>query len=461
MKRLSLRLRLFTIILLPLMVLALMIGVWRIGVAQATAKEFFDRNLMFTAVAVSRDVARGDGDALSLETETLLSETAGGPVRYHVYGPDGVLVTGYAVPPIPPGRLSRDVAFAYYDATYRGAPVRVLRLKDEASIDNLSGIFTITVWQDLEARNAFVWALALRSAAVMATLLLAVAALVWFGVAIGLKPLTDLEDAISTRSPEDLSPIKRAVPVEARGIVSQLNALLDRMRSTFDAQAAFVSDAAHQLRNPIAGMRALGESIQTAGTLEAARTRAGDLVSAAAKATDLANRLLTLERARAESGTEGFARVDLCALVRDTVSDMQRATKARGVTLTANAADVGAHLVDALMLREALTNLIDNALMHGGTGLTEIVVTLGRSAGTLTLSVENDGASVAPEDIPKILARFGQMEPGAGSGLGLSIADAVAKRHGGTLSVHPREHGFAVTITLPAQDRTDAGARTA
>ena len=263
----SLRLRLFAIILIPLLALALLIGVWRIGVAQQTAQELFDRNLMLTAVAVARDVAFGEGDAISPETEQLLSETAGGPVRYHVYGPDGVLVTGYAVPPVAPGRLGRDEAFAYYDAIYRGRPARVLRLKDEANIDGLSGIFTITVWQDLEARNGLVWDLGLRSAAVMATLLGAVALLIWFGVRIGLKPLTDLEDAISRRSPEDLSAIKRAVPEEAQGIVAQLNALLARMRTTFDAQEAFVSDAAHQLRNPIAGMRALGEAIQTASTL--------------------------------------------------------------------------------------------------------------------------------------------------------------------------------------------------
>ena len=208
----SLRFRLFVIILAPLLALALAIGIWRINVAQATAQELFDRNLMFTAVAVARDVALSDGDAISYETAQLLNEAAGGPVRYHVYAPDGVIVTGYAVPPIAPGQFGQEEPFAYYDATYRGSPARVLRLKDETAIDGLSGTFTITVWQDVAARNAFVWALGLRSAVVMATLLGAVALLVWFGVRIGLKPLTDLEDAISRRSPEDLSPIQRPVP---------------------------------------------------------------------------------------------------------------------------------------------------------------------------------------------------------------------------------------------------------
>lgn len=449
MKRRSLRLRLFTIIVLPLLALAMVIGVWRIDAAQDTAQELFDRNLMFTAVAVARDVARGDGDALSPETEKLLSETAGGPVRYHVYGPNGVLVTGYAVPPIAPGKLGRDVPFAYYDAQYRGGPVRLLRIKDEASIDGVSGVFTISVWQDFEARNDFVWTLVLRSAAVMATLLAAVALLVWFGVSIGLKPLTDLEDAISRRSTEDLSPIQRPIPLEAQGLVRQLNALLGRISATLDAQAAFVSDAAHQLRNPIAGMRALGESIQTAGTLAIAQDRAADLVKAAAGAGDLANRLLTLERVRAESGTQGFSREALDDLVARAVDQMHEAAAGRGITITADIDPVGSHLVDGLMLGEALVNLIDNALVHGGGGLSEVQVSLRRTGGGLVIAVKNDGISVDAADVPTILARFGQNEAGVGSGLGLSIADAVARRHGGQLRVMPHPGGFAVSICLP------------
>jgi two-component system sensor histidine kinase TctE len=445
----SLRFRLFVIILAPLVVLALAIGAWRITVAQSTAQELYDRNLMFTAIAVARDVSRSDGDAILPETEQLLNQTAGGPVRYHVFGPDGVLVTGYAVPPIAPGQLEQGEAFAYYDATYRGNPARILRLKDETSIDGLSGTFTITVWQDIAVRNAFVWSLGLRALAVMAMLLAAVAGLIWFGVRIGLKPLTDLEEAISSRSPEDLRPIQRQIPVEAEGIVSQLNGLLERMRVTFEAQTAFVSDAAHQLRNPIAGLRALSESIRTAGTLEVAQSRAGELVTAATHAGDLANRLLTLERARAETGPEGVAPAQLGNLIRETVGHLEDEAAARNVQLRVNAEDCPPAHVDSVMIREALTNLIDNALVHGGTSLSTIDVFLRNTGDALEITVENDGACVAASDIPNILSRFGQIQPGAGSGLGLSIAEAVARRHGGALEVHPKDVGFSVSITLP------------
>ena len=450
----SLRLRLFVIILIPLTVAALAVGTWRIVVAQETAGALFDRNLMFTALAVSRDVALSDGDAISAETQRLLGETAGGPVRYHVYGPDGVLVTGYAVPPVPLSRrMPADRVFAYYDATYKGDPVRVLRIRHEAVIDDLSGMFTTTVWQALGARNAFVWQLALRSVFVIATLIGAVALIVWFGVRFGLKPLTDLEDAISQRSSEDLSPIRRAVPVEARGLVARLNSLFAQVRATLEAQSAFVSDAAHQLRNPIAGLRALGEAIQTAPTLDAAQARARELVAAASGAGKLANRLLTLERARAETGSERLRPVDLVAIVERATAVARPAATARAVTLDVSLPDAAVTLPgDDVMLGEALANLIDNALVHGGPELRKIEVALAVREGGIRLTVSDDGRPVAPEEVPTILARFGQSQPGSGSGLGLSIAEAVALRHGGSLEVHNQRDGFSVSMSLPLAD---------
>ncbi len=151
-----------------------------------------------------------DGDAISRETEVLLSDTEGGPVRYHVYAPDGVFVTGYSHPPIPVGVVPKpDKPFAYFDAKYRGNEVRVLRLWDNSQIDGLSGIFTITVWQDKAVRRLFMRDLALWALGVIVALISTVAIFVWFGVNIGLKPLLDLEDAISQRSPDDLKPIQR------------------------------------------------------------------------------------------------------------------------------------------------------------------------------------------------------------------------------------------------------------
>ncbi|WP_415404362.1 sensor histidine kinase [Tateyamaria sp. SN3-11] len=449
MRRSSLRLRLFVIILAPLLAISVGAGIWRVSEARQTAQDLYDNALLITALAVSRDVALADGDLISPETQDLLAETAGGPVRYHVYAPDGVFVTGYAVPPIPIDiGATQTEPYAFFDATYRGRDVRVLRLKYVTQIDGFSGTFTVTLWQDQGLRQAFVAALAYRALAVISVLILTTGLVVWFGVNLGLKPLLDLEDAISRRNPEDLSPIRRHVPIETSGIVERLNRLFGLVSQSMEAQAAFISDASHQLRNPIAGVRALGEAILTARSLDAAKERAGDLVTAAERAGDLAENLMTLERARAAVG-DATHPVDIAQMLRSTVADFEGRAARMGVTLTLTGAQERAVLrVDRTMIQEAVKNLIDNALLHGGPALGAVTVAL-HQGHAWRITVADDGQGVPADDFPKILARFGQADPSDGSGLGLSIAEAVARRHGGALTLDAVPKGFSASMRLP------------
>ncbi|MEO0912510.1 MAG: sensor histidine kinase N-terminal domain-containing protein, partial [Pseudomonadota bacterium] len=265
MRAQSLRARLIAIILTPLMLLGLGAALWQFNAATERAEEIFDRGLLSTALAISRDVAASDGDALSPKTRALINDTSGGEVFYHVYAPDGVFVIGYATPPVSSAPAEGD-APVYYNGRYLGRDVRVLRFRDAATVGGLSGVFTVTVWQDIRVRTAFVRDSVTRSFSVIAGLLAAVAIVVWFGVGRGLRPLLDLEDAIARRTPDDLEPIRRAVPIEARGIVSTLNGLLGQVSKTLDFKTEFISNAAHQLRNPIAGVLALAEAVQSAKT---------------------------------------------------------------------------------------------------------------------------------------------------------------------------------------------------
>lgn len=448
---LSLRSRLTLIILLPLLAIALAVGAWRIADARKTAADLFDRSLLTTGFAIAADVARSHGNALSIETRDLLADTSGGPVFYHVYAPDGIFVTGYATPPVPLGaRPVFDQPITFYDAVYYGRDVRVLRLLDIATIDNVSGTYTHTVWQDVALRDAFVRDLASRTFIVIAVLIGSLTLIVWFGVNIGLRPLLDLEDAISSRSSGDLRPIRRAVPVETRGIVRRLNSLFSQVETAMEAQNTLISNAAHQLRNPIAGVLAMAEAVRNAPTPDAARARSDELVTSARHAADLANKLLTLERIRAAPDAAIEAPVDVGRVVAQAAeTEAPRAARA-GVEI---AVDAGAGPVvvvaDEVMLREAVTNLIDNALRHGGPDLSRVRVATEAQNGEASIRVEDDGRGLDAKDVDTVLARFGQAQPGEGSGLGLSIADAVAARHGGRLDLDTQGPGLGVILSLP------------
>jgi two-component system sensor histidine kinase TctE len=291
-----------------------------------------------------------------------------------------------------------------------------------------------------------------RTFVVIAALIGTVALVVWFGVNLGLRPLLNLEEAISRRSSDDLSPIRRAVPKEARGIVGTLNQLLGQVSQAMAAQSSFISNAAHQLRNPIAGVLAMAEAVRSAPTGEAARERADDLVTAARKASDLANKLLTLERATSSTRSAPF---DLADVVRRAAAGAAPAVESRGLSLTLDVPGAPVTVVaDALMVQEAVSNLIDNALCHGGPNLTKIDVVL-RVNGDAALCILDDGRGVAPAQHETIRARFGQAAPGPGSGLGLSIADVVAERHGGRLTILTLERGFGVELRLPLAAAAD------
>ncbi|QFU09659.1 Sensor protein BasS [Rhodobacteraceae bacterium THAF1] len=298
-RSLSLRARLTVVILTPLLLIALAVGAWAYIDAQRAAAARFDRSLLSTALAISRDTAVTGGDALSEETRDLLRDTSGGAVFYHVYAPDGVFVTGYATPPVPPEQVPSDATQAYYDAVYRGAPVRALRFSQSTSIDQVSGLFTFTVWQQTALRDGFVQRRTEPVFVIIASMIGALALIVWFGVRLGLTPLLELEEAIARRSATDLSPIRRQVPEEAYGIVARFNTLLSELSRTMANKDAIISNAAHQLRNPIAGVQTLAEAVHHARTMETAKERSANLLVAVREAGHLTDTLLTLEKARA------------------------------------------------------------------------------------------------------------------------------------------------------------------
>ncbi|RMH52677.1 MAG: sensor histidine kinase [Alphaproteobacteria bacterium] len=446
----SLRARLTAIILAPTLAIGVAAGLWQLGNARATADEVFDRSLLVVAMAVERDVAVSGGDALSVVTRDLLADTSGGRVFYNVYGPAGVIVAGYASPPVGiPATDPHSEGVQIFVARYMGRPVRGVRLRHRAQIDGLAGIFTTTVWQDEAVRQAFAARLVRRSALVIASLIAALALSIWFGVRLGLRPLTDLEAAIARRSRADLSAIRRPVPAEVRGIVETLNRLFAELSGKMEAQRVFISNAAHQLRNPVAGALALAESVVRARSAEAMRRRAAELRAAVAELARLAEGLLALERAEAVSPPEARDAFDASEVARALVAaTVARAPAGVSVTLAAEAPCL-LH-GDRMMIREAIRNLIDNALEHGGSRLRRVAVSvLAEADGGCRIEVADDGAGLAADDRQRVRERFRSRAGSRGSGLGLAIVDAVMRAHGGTLALEDAAPGLRAVLRFP------------
>lgn len=431
----SLRLRLLALILLPLAVISLFAMLWRYSEARTTAQEIFDRNLLLMGFAVARDVALSGGDTLAPSTQAVFKDASGGDVFYHVYGPDGSFVTGYSSPPTTSlSSPSSDEPIQQYDATHQGVPVRVARLFEETSVDGIDGNTVVTVWQRLDQRDAFVQQTGRRAIAVVLLLLGSVAMLVLFGVGIGLRPLNELEDAIQKRSGADLSPILRQVPEETKGIVARLNSLFAKVTEAQEAQQRFVSLAAHQLRNPVAAIHTMAEATQNAQTLQESKSRADTLVEGTRNAVRLTNQLLSFERVK--GGIPKFDVVDLSELLQSVAQTIAPKASRAGIDLeiVMENGPLSCH-GDQTLLREALINLVENALLHGGKNISYIRVSVEKTASEIWLTVENDGNAIDPSDRQRIFDRFSQASHDTGAGLGLSIASEIAKLHSGALEL--------------------------
>lgn len=432
----SLRLRLLVLILIPLIVVSSVGVFWRYDGARATAEEIFDRSLVVLCMAVSRDVAYSGGDSLSVTTSNLFRDASGGRIFYHVKGPDGRFITGYSSPPVRAEPVTLELnSPIIFNAQHQGVPVRAVRLAERVEVDGITGTSVITVWQQLQPRQAFAQQLAVQTAIITAILMLTVAAVVLFGIQLGLRPLKRLEDAIQARSMTDLSPIVRRVPVEASGIVERLNALFGTLSEAHEQRERLISNTAHQLRNPVAAIHAMAQATNRARTLEDSKKRSAALVNETRQAVRLTTQMLSIERIKGvlpdfEEGDFAAFLMELTARIAPKVLESDVAFD---VTIPKGPIEKN---FDPTLMSEAITNLVDNALKHGGAGLTQIAVDMAVIGNEVHVSITNDGSLIDPDKSTLLFERFAQGRESDGAGLGLAIVKEVVDLHGGKITVH-------------------------
>jgi two-component system sensor histidine kinase TctE len=454
----SLRSRLFLMIVLPLIVVAALAAVVRQMIAEQTSEQLYDNTLHAVALTISRDVVLSEGDILAEELLDSLVYVLGDPIYYHVTGPDGRFVTGYSNPPEPLEEIAPPTNRPqFYDGVYHGDPVRALVFREFISEPEFGGWVTVRVWQTIRQREAHsLWLVGL-SGAMMAALILSAGAVVWFGINHGLRPLLELREAVARRSPDDLGPIRRPVPREVGSLVAAMNALFERLSGAFAERDAFISDAAHQLRNPIAGIQAQAEAAESAPDDAELRDRVANVAEAARRTSRLTQQLLSLEKARGRALGGGDAEIDLDGLAAEVAKIHAPGALRRGVTLSFEVEGERSPIRgDAVMLSEALDNLVDNALRYGCREGGEVAVRVDYEPDRARLVVEDQGPGVPADQRERIFQRFHRaVEDGSdGCGLGLPIVREVAERHGGSLHLAETAKGARFELTLPRAQTT-------
>lgn len=441
----SLQLQVFYKLVLPIMLLFAGAAFLPDIVALRLSNKAYDRWLYDSAYTLAQQVSFENGRPTVSLPESGLSKLewdVTDDIYYAVTTGSGAHVFGSPDFPPVPDEMFRDLTPVYYNGVIDGKDVRIVALSMKPVPQEES--IVVRVAETRVKRDELTLDLLTEIVFYQIFFMAITFVMIWYGVRSGLRPLTEIASQIAQRSPTDLQPIPEAAPQEVRPLVDSLNGLLQRLRSAQASQKRFVADASHQLRTPLAALQ-----VQAASALReedpVAQAEALKRVNESiARVIHVAQQLLVLAKAdpEAEVRHEMHA-VDLPHLAQELTADWVPHALSQHIDLGYSGPDGGVEIIgEAQLLKEMLSNLIDNALRYTPEGGS---VTVGVAAdGThAMLFVEDNGPGIPPEAHAKVFERFYRLpdSQGNGCGLGLSIVKEIAKLHGAQIDIMPGTGG--------------------
>lgn len=420
----------------------------------------YDRSLAGAIKAIDANISTESG-GLAVELPYRMLEffelTASGAVYFRVATEDGLVEIGHADLPAPPGALiSRRPAF--YDATYFGEPMRIgayarpLAKPLYGHFDaNAPQRIVIQVAEAVSSREAFRHEMLIQLIGRDLLLVLLGGGALALGILLAMRPLDRVKRDLMKRSSDDLTPVDSgAVPVEVRPLVHALNSHIRRFASLAEAQRHFLDDASHQLRTPLAVLRAQVDYALRERDPTEVRKALTAMAEGIERATHVTNQFLSLARAQ-DAGAADRALLngpdDLAAIAERVARNLLPIARERKLDFgfEAPAAPIFAH-ADSLMLGEALSNLAHNAIRHSPPGGT-VTVYAGRDAGAVWIGVDDNGPGIPQSACAEMGQRFAGRSPSTG-GLGLAIAKATAMAHHGKLVLGVPASGVGLSARI-------------
>lgn len=277
--------------------------------------------------------------------------------------------------------------------------------------------------------------------------------LVGWGVRRGLRPLDRVAEEVAQRSPANLEPLApHGAPTEIGGLIERLNTLFVRVHDALEREQSFTSDAAHELRTPLAGIRTHAQVVLRTSDDRQRRHAAEEVIHGVDRATHLVDQALILARLERDSLKDSFRAVDLGSVAAEVIAALDADATARhiGVRLDAEtrAAVLGNPMAVAIMIR----NLVDNAIRYTPERGT-VTVRVFRQNHAAVLTVTDTGPGIPVAERGRVFARFhrGANDGATGCGLGLSIVKRVVDLHDAqiTLATAPNGHGLQVEVIWP------------
>ncbi len=291
--------------------------------------------------------------------------------------------------------------------------------------------------------------------------------LVWLALVRGIKPLAQLEKRIRARKPDDMSPLDdTAVPEEVLPLVYSINDLLSRLKVSLTTQRRFLTDAAHQLKTPLAGLRMQADLAQRETDAEELKKSLKLIGQASIRATHTVNQLLALARAETTGRSLAKQTVDMVLIASEVMADSVPRALEKKIDLGYDGPAVGEQNTtlegNPTLLKEMLRNLLDNAIAYTPeNGRVTLRLLTDRFSGVLVLLVEDSGPGI-PESERELVFQPFYRALGSnvdGSGLGLAIVLEIANQHDAAISIEDAEApeatngpGTRITVRFAGKD---------
>jgi two-component system sensor histidine kinase TctE len=420
--------------------------------ARVAADEAYDKLLVGAALQIAETIAV-NGEAVTVEPPVsafrILAMAPNDRIFYRVTGPRGRFLTGYPDLEGPAGEAA-GAGPVLADGRYLGSPVRIVTVGRYLPDPSSHGWATVTVAQTTEARGALALTLTARALLLVLAMSALALAAVLLAVRLAFRPLLRVEAAIAGRRPDDLSPLGVAAPPEIEALVRAIDRFMGQLAVRIRFMQRFIADAAHQIRTPLTALASQVDLLSAEPEEDERRRHLARVQARTEELGRLANQLLNHAMVVHRGATTPTTPVDLAAIARRCLAEVAALPLDRTIDIALDAPE-GPVLVqgDPVAIREALANLVHNAVRHGARSRLAVAILAGSE--DTVVEVADDGPGILRERWDEVREPFHSRTDGRpGAGLGLAIAADAMRAHGGELLFRDQETaGFAVVLRFP------------
>lgn len=423
----------------------LLLAIW--FTTELAANETYDRMLTGNALQIAENTWFQHGVVNVDVPIAAFTLTPGDQTFYAVFDPDGRTVAGDPEfkPAIPWEKLADGPILS--DGIYQDLPVRIAIVGRRMPVAGAHPWAVITLAQTKTARLSFAKSLAHKALIVILIMGVLTVCAALFTLYQALSPLTKIEAAIQARDPNDLSPLAVEAPSEIHALLSAINEFMRRLAAHRDLMRRVIGDAAHQLRTPVTALISQVELLATQTDALRRQAHLARVEELSHNLGVLVNQLISHAMVQHRASNIVPTKLDLTALVRDELAKILSDHAQRDLDIEMRAPEQPCHVMgDATTLKEAVKNIINNALQYGAPSLLHVEI-LG-NGNFWELGFIDDGPGIPEAEQGRIRKPFSARSADrSGASLGLSIVEEVMAAHSGEmLFCQSENHYFMVKL---------------